>query len=77
LFYDHEVSGYRRIESHGGEHRRCLLRGELDIPGALLKLYKNLLRPATAQSLAGALTLFEDTGAWRNLGFREKLPSNS
>jgi hypothetical protein len=49
------------------------LRGELDIPGALFELWKNLLRLAAAQPLAGSLTLFEDYGACRKMGFREKL----
>jgi len=40
-------------QSHGCDHHRCLLWGELDILGALLKPWKNLLRLAAAQPLAG------------------------
>jgi len=64
----------QRTQSHGDDHRRCLFRGELDVLGALLKLCKNLLRLAAAQPLAGSSTLFEDAGACRKMGFREKLP---
>ena len=44
----------RRTKSHGGDHHRCLFRGQIDVLGALLKPWKNLLRPAAAESQAGS-----------------------
>jgi len=32
-----------------------------------------LLRPAAAESLAGSLTLFEDAGVGRKMGFKKTL----
>jgi len=43
----------QRTKSHGGDHCRCLFRGELDVLGALFKLCKNLLRLAAAQRPGG------------------------
>jgi len=61
----------QRTKSHGGDGLRCLLWGELEILGALFKLCKNLLRPAATESLAGPLTLFEDAGVGRKMGFKK------
>jgi len=61
----------QRTQSHGCDHHRCLLWGSLDVLGALLKVWKNLLRLAAAQPLAGPLTLFEDAAACRKMGFKK------
>jgi len=65
----------QRIKSHGCDHHRCLLWGALAVLGALLKAWKNLLRLAAAQPLAGPLTVFEDAGACRKMGFKKNSPT--
>ena len=64
----------QRTQSHGCDDHRCLFWDQLDVLGALLKLWKDLLRPAAAESLAGSLTLFENAGACRKMVFRVKPP---
>ena len=51
------------------------VRGKLDVPGALSKPGNHLLRLAGAEPQAGPLTLFEDAGACRKIGFRENSPT--